>query len=556
MKTFFKYLIRTLLVLILILLIFLFYAYYRIQIDEPQVKQDEAFNLKRTLVNDSLTVSGNDWIKLNDKGLYEMYLSGSPLELGVKHGLLAKELVAYQEEAFVAEIRKKVPSESYLNFLKYFIGWFNRDMNDYVPLENRLEIYGVSQFTDDKYDFIAPKYQRILNYHGAHDIGHTLQNMNLVACTAFGAWGDKSEDQSLILGRNFDFFVGTQFAEKKILAFVKPDSGYAFASITWGGMTGILSGMNEKGLSVTLNSAKSDMPLSSKTPVSIVARQILQHCSTIEEAYQKAQSFETFVSESFMIGSAQDHRAAVIEKTPEETALYQVESNSIILSNHFQSDAFKDTPLNQENISESASMYRYQRTEELLSRYPTLNPPTVAEVLRNQQGLNDQNIGLCNEKALNQLIAHHSVIFKPEQLQMWISTNDFQLGEYICYDLEKVFSKMISPKTEIRIDSLTIEEDPFMHSEAYQNAQFYRQGVDKIRLAIEQKQTLNETYLQKFVASNPKFYHVYKMVGDYYAAFGLTDKALESYQKAMTCEFPRLVDKTDVESRMQKLSEK
>ncbi len=161
-------------------MLFLVYAYFRIQIAEPKINDSSAFGLKRTVINDSVMVCGNDWIKMTNSGLYEMHLSGSPLELGVKHGLLAKELIAYQETAFVDEIRRMIPSESYLNFLKYFIAWFNRDMHKYIPETSQQEIYGVSQYADPKFNFVAPAYQRILNYHGAHDIGHALQNMNLV----------------------------------------------------------------------------------------------------------------------------------------------------------------------------------------------------------------------------------------------------------------------------------------------------------------------------------------------------------------------------------------
>jgi hypothetical protein len=38
----------------------------------------------------------------------------------------------------------------------------------------------------------------------------------------------------------------------------------------------------------------------------------------------------------------------------------------------------------------------------------------AAAILRNQKGLNNKNIGLTNEKGLNQLLAHHAVIFKPK----------------------------------------------------------------------------------------------------------------------------------------------
>src|SRR6185295_8704023 len=126
------------------------------------------------------------------------------------------------------------------------IGWFNRNLDKNVTGEYKEEIYGVSQSASDNYEYIGSKYQRILNYHAAHDIGHTLQNMALVGCTSFGTWDAKSQDSTMIIGRNFDFYVGDKFAEDKIVAFFRPSKGYAFMSVTWGGFIGVVSGMNEK----------------------------------------------------------------------------------------------------------------------------------------------------------------------------------------------------------------------------------------------------------------------------------------------------------------------
>ena len=170
-----------------------------------------------------------------------------------------------------------IPSTFYRHFLKYFVGWFNRDLDKNVNLEYREEIFGVSQSASNEFQYIGSPYQRILNYHAAHDIGHALQNMALVGCTSFGTWNDRSVDSTMIVGRNFDFYVGDKFAEEKIVAFINPSEGYKFMSVTWGGFIGAVSGMNEKGLAVTINAAKTNIPSGSATPVSLVAREILQY---------------------------------------------------------------------------------------------------------------------------------------------------------------------------------------------------------------------------------------------------------------------------------------
>ena len=131
-------------------------------------------------------------------------------------------------------------------------------------------------------------------------------------------------------------------------------------------MTGVLSGMNETGLTVTINAAKSDLPAASATPISILTREILQYASTIEEAYAIARKRKTFVSESILVGSAKDGRAAIIEKSPEKIALFTGNGQQIICTNHYQSETFGHDKRNLENIETSDSPYRFARLQELL----------------------------------------------------------------------------------------------------------------------------------------------------------------------------------------------
>ncbi len=249
--------IALLLGLITVLIIFLV-VYVRIAArTEPPVPASLASLEEVVMEPDTgLFVLGNNWFRQSESGLYELYVEGAPFERGVANGKLTQALVQYQEEVFTKQIHQLVPSNAYLNVLMYLVGWFNRDLPNYVPDEYTLEIYGVSQAASHEFDDIAPSYQRILNYHAAHDIGHALQNMSLVGCTSFATWGNQSEDSTLIIGRNFDFYVGDDFARDKIVAFYAPEEGHRFMMLTFGGMTGVLSGMNDQGLTVTINAAK------------------------------------------------------------------------------------------------------------------------------------------------------------------------------------------------------------------------------------------------------------------------------------------------------------
>jgi isopenicillin-N N-acyltransferase-like protein len=486
----------------------------------------------------------NNWFRKSESGLYELYVEGDPYERGLANGKLTKDLVRYQEQVFTDQIHRLVPNGFYLETLKFFVGWFNRDLPDNVTDEYKQEILGISQAASPDFNDIAQPYQRILNYHAAHDIGHALQNMSLVGCTSFATWNGKSEDSTLIVARNFDFYLGDDFARDKIVAFYRPSQGYKFMMVTFGGMTGVLSGMNDQGLTVTINAAKSDIPPASATPVSLVAREILQYASTIKEAYAIAKKRKMFVAESFLIGSAKDGKASLIEKTPEAIDFYESSQNYIVSTNHFQGDTLGNTQLNIDHVKTSASRYRFDRVLELLARQEKNSVAKSAKILRNQLGLSDKNIGLGNERVVNQLVAHHAIIFQPEQQLVWISTEPWQLGKFVCYDLNKVFSYKPRMNEEIYEREKDIPADSFLLDPAFSDYVKF----SKFRFPFNPRTGLNPDSVVKW---NPNSYHAYMLAADYCKELKQWDKAIKWYEIGLTKEVATEQEREYMEKNLQ-----
>jgi len=533
--------LRITLVLAVLFAVLLIYFISAILQSEPEISDRAVEKQEVQVISPDFRRLGNNWLRKSESGLWEMYLEGDGYERGVINGKLTKELAEFQEMVFINQIKELVPSENYLNFLKYFVGYFNRNMPGHISKEYLEEIYGVSLSASDRFDNLAPKYYRILNYHSAHDIGHALQDKNMtVGCTSFGVWRNRTSNGKLLLGRNFDFFAGDDFAKNKIVCFTKPAKGYKFMYVTWAGFTGVVSGMNDKGLTVTINASKSDIPKSAATPISLLAKEILQYAKTIEEAYTIAQKRKTFVSESILIGSALDKIAAIIEKTPNKTNLYSEKGEELICSNHYASQLFKSDYINNKNMAESSSLYRKFRMQQLLSRTKKFSPADIANVLRNQDGLNDRTIGLTNEKGINQLLAHHSIIFEPEEGRVWISTAPYQLGKYVCYDLNKVFNEApgIFTNQEIRDSSKTIPADPFLYSQGYRNFLQFKKLKYYIQFCTKSPFDLvvRKDHLKAFVASNPNSYFTYRIIGDYYAKTKNKAEAISYFREALTKE--------------------
>ena len=528
-------------------------------LDVPDVRSYNQDIPERIKITDTAFTTNNGYLTKNKYGQWELYVTGDPYQIGLNTGSLTQELFEEQEHAFLSKVNELVPSENKQKILRKLLAWYNRKMYLHIPEEYKAEILGVSKYAGDDYDYVADDYLRILYFHSAHDIGHALQDLMLVGCSSFAAWGNKTEDGNLIIGRNFDFYAGDDFAKDKIIAFIKPTHGYNFMSVTWAGMMGVVSGMNDQGLTVTINAGKSSIPWVAKTPISILTREILQYASNIEEAIAIAKKRQVFVSESIFIGSAKDNRAITIEVSPKNFGIYEVANNNqLICSNHFQSDAYANDKKNIEHKAESHSQYRYERMEELLNQTPKLTPEIAVDILRNKEGFNNKPIGYGNEKALNQLLAHHGIVFKPKDGLVWVSANPYQLGEFVAYNLNTVFenAEYNISASPLHNDILTIEKDPFQYTQAYEDYEAYRVLRRHVLSAINNEEQLLPITLEKLIGLNPEYWETYYLVGKYNYVNKYYQAALNAFQEARTKEITTVPDQEQVDLYIKKIKRK
>ena len=521
----------------------------------PDISGIEEIDTTRLKHSDTFYSLGNNQLFQNEQGIWELYLEGDALERGVANGNLTRELIHHQEIAFMDKLQEMVPSENYRGFLKSFVSWFNRKLYLHVPEEYKQEIYGVSRYGLERYNDFAPGYIRMLYFHGAHDIGHALQDLMLVGCTSFAAWDSKTEDGQLLLGRNFDFYAGDKFGEQKIAAFVNPDSGNKFMMYTWGGMIGAVSGMNEKGITVTINAGKSKMPLLAKTPISLVAREILQYASSTAEAIEIAKKREVFVSESIMVGSGDEKKAILIEVSPSNFGVYEVQnSDELICSNHFQSEPYSKDDRNLKTIEESHSQYRYDRMQELVSGTDKLNPEKAVAILRNMKGLKDKKIGLGNEKAINQLLAHHGIVFKPEVRKVWVSSNPYQMGEFVAYDLDEVFDKFENGLVagSVADSDNNIPESEFIKTKSFQDYEEFRKLEIEVKNQLVNEIKLSGETAQKLIQLNPDFWEAWYLAGNIYYNNADYKNAVIHFKQAKQREVTTLPDLEMIEKMIQK----
>ena len=266
------------------------------------------------------------------------------------------------------------------------------------------------------------------------------------------------------------------------------------------------------------------------------------------------------VSESILIGSAADGKAVIIEKSPKKQGLFVSGENQLVCSNHFQSEAFKKDKKNEEHIEKWHSQYRYERMNQLLDSVDKIDYLDVASILRNKEGFEGKMIGYGNEKAINQMMAHHGIIFKPEDLLVWVSANPCQMGEFVCYDLNKVFKEYGGLQSDKSIDvvSKTIPEDPFIRTKEFQNYLTFR----KLEETVDNKSnelatdTLSTQLIQEFLESNPDYYLNNYKLAKYYQLKEKYYEAILQYEIALSKEVTTVYEVEDINERLKKCRKK
>src|SRR5690606_28462225 len=224
----------------------------------------------------------------------------------------------------------------------------------------------------------------------------------------------------------------------------------------------------------------------------------------------------------------------------------------LICTNHFQSNGYKTDKRNKEYIEESHSYYRLEKLDESFQTEKKYKVIDVLKVLRDISGLQNEDLGLGNEKALNQLMAHHGVIFKPSELKMWVSNNPYQLGAFDAYDLKEIFAG-----SELKpIKQMELPADDFISSAAIKNYCLYKKAEHVIERSIAQKTSLSEGFLNDFSQLNPDLWRTYKLLGDYYMVQKNWQNAVKNYELALQKEISSETERKAIIKNHQKALKK
>ncbi|MCC6466523.1 MAG: 1-acyl-sn-glycerol-3-phosphate acyltransferase, partial [Planctomycetes bacterium] len=488
----------------------------------PAFEGDRSLKQQQVVERGDVRRLGPNW-RRSRGGVHELAVSGGDWERGYANAMLTPDLLEKQERHLLNTVEEFLPNAGTRWLARNLLALNNRDLPLHVTEAEKIEVLGLVEGSVDHHPGDVPLYHRVLNYHAAHDISHMfidsplVRRADLVGCSAFAAWGPASAGGEMIVARNFDFEAGKVFDEDKAIVYVWPKDGIAYVHVAWAGMAGAVTGMNAEGLSIHLNAGRTDDLGFGRigTPITMVVRRVLERARTIEEAHAILREATVFVSDSFLVASAKENRAVVIEKSPERCALREAGREGLLLqTNHFLCPEFAEDAANREQMERATTLYRWGRLEELTgAQYGKLDTKGALAILRDRKGKGGKELGLGNRNTIDACICSHSVIMNLSRGEMWVSSGPHTFGNYIRVDVRRVLAA--GPENALRLSNdpqADLPRDPEL-ARGYDFDEFLKQRKAAVKALEEEDEEIADAAVRTMANLNPESFETRYLQG-------------------------------------------
>ena len=306
--------------------------------------------------------------RLEREGQHIIHLSGDPYMVGFENSRLLSPYMAAQEEELMSQLFAFAKSPGRALLIERLSLLYLAGLDRFLTSSEKQEILGLAEGTPDPNPSFGHRYGRLAAYHAIHELSHRFAFDNpLFACSLIAVSTKRGADHHAFLARNFDFEGGDVFDQDKIVLAVRPTNGFGFVAVTWSGMAGVVSGINEKGLAIVINAGASSDYRRVGTPTTLLTRRALEQAATIDQAVGVLTSAPPFITD--ILGLAdRTGRVAVLELTPRRFAVRT--SDIVLATNHLESPVLRDDPVNRERASSTTSLPRRDRLESLVASHP------------------------------------------------------------------------------------------------------------------------------------------------------------------------------------------
>ncbi len=397
--------------------------------------------------------------------ILEVRLAGAPEAIGHQHARLLYPEMTENEGTLYGQFEHFVP----LAPLRWLIVDISRvqfrAVDRGMPEERRREIAAQARaFAPDPFASFLPTYHRFVFLHSLYDISLSFEHSPLLGCTSFALTDGAAADGHVLLARNFDFEAGPIFDEKKAVFLMREEGRVPYASVSWPGLVGAVTGMNAEGVAIVVHGGRAREPRPEGEPVLHTVREILGRARTTAEAVAIVGEKAPMVSHILMIADPKGD-VAIVERAPGAPIHVRRGRGKVPLTNHYEGP-LGDDPANKRVEAVTSTRSRRLRLDELLANLPAgASVEQAVAVLRDRKGVGGDELPLGHRRTLDALIATHSVVMDATARAMWVSEGPHLTGRYLRFDLGKLLDAGYEPRPADPIEA--VAPDPIFTSGAY-----------------------------------------------------------------------------------------
>ena len=382
-------------------------------------------------------------------GLAVLRAVGKPHTLGACHGRMLGAAVAESASPLGRAIDAAVPPGGFVSrlFGSARLRWRLRLVDDGTPALQLAEIAGVVHGAE-RAAGAAPGFEHLVRVQAALDIGEPAPASAGAAYGAVGRGlsfalasgkGEAGTAARLLVGRSFSLLGagdgGDAAGRAVVVSFLRPDGAIPFASVTWPGMVGAVTGVNAEGIAVLLHPAPaSDVRLTrAAQPAALVARDLLERARSLDEAVKMIEQAAPLGAAGFFLadGKAQ---VAWIERSPGKTRVVRGPSPPVA-GDFFTTESFLDDPDTDRARRTRPSAARIARAAELARRAPVASAEQAIAILRDGGGAGGAALPPGHRAAIDDGEAVHTAVIDPVDMVLWVADGPGPGARFRAFDL-------------------------------------------------------------------------------------------------------------------------
>ena len=313
------------------------------------------------------------------EGVPVVHVYGTPEEMGKQHGTL----LAPQVRAIIKTyLNRFLLSGGTDTTIRDSVLKVSRQMAKSIPQEYIREMAALAKAA-------GVKYEDVLLANTVFDIKRA------VFCSTFVAVAGRSADKQPIFGRNLDFpTLGVAHKYSCVIVY-HPKKGRAVASVTFPGLVGVFTGMNDAGVAAGSMEVRVRGVQITATPFAMVFRTALAGAKSTGDVVKVVKSRGRTSNNNLMICDAKGS-AACAELAIRKVAVRRPKNGVIYSTNHFRSKELRSPRL----------CWRFPRLRKALEGDGKVDEAFAKKLLAN---------------VASKRMTMHSVIFRPASRQFLLA---------------------------------------------------------------------------------------------------------------------------------------